>query len=227
LRDIHSDFTEPGLSPQTPDAHPQPKRTLRFPPMHLSFHRRRQNPGHIADSGYRWEFNFSEVVNRCKFSPDGNHLAIVSNKKIAVESTADIQHDPPGITREFQHEKSWGDFFLGSKYLCVAVDSDYFEVIKEPSKVPMQSYDKMQCSFFTFSTGTNPDISHIEKKPESPIRSVALSPNDELVAFLHEYDRQGRKTLRVTLYQTQDMIGKPTSWYESRTGPQKFQSDPR
>jgi hypothetical protein len=71
--------------------------------------------------------------------------------------------------------------------------------------------DKVQCFFFPLSAGNNSSMSHIEKKLELPIRSVALSPNDELVAFLHEYHREGRKSLRVALCHTQDIFGQPIS----------------
>lgn len=71
--------------------------------------------------------------------------------------------------------------------------------------------DKVQCFIFTFLDGNLLEISHTEKKSELPIRSVAMSPKDELIAFLHKHDRQGRKTLGVTLNHTQDIIDQSTS----------------
>ncbi len=148
LTDIHSAFAEKVRSPQTPDAHPQSKRRWRFPPMHSSSHR---DSSRIAESWERWEFKLSGVVNRCKFSPDGNHLAIVNNKTIAVKSRADIKNNRPGITHDAQPGKSWADFNFGSKYLCVAADSDHFEVTTKSSKVPMQIMLTRSSAHFSLS----------------------------------------------------------------------------
>jgi len=112
LREIQLRFADLALSLQIADAPPQPKRTRISPHPHLPFRHTKQDSKPTARSWHEWHFKLFEGVKRCKFSPDGNHLAIVSNKTIAVESTADIQHDRPGITREFQYEKLWADFIL-------------------------------------------------------------------------------------------------------------------
>ncbi len=127
LGEIQLRFADPVLSLQTADAPPEAKHTWRLPLPHLPFHHIMQNSKHTARSWDDWHFELSKVVKRCKFSPDGNHLAIVSNETIAVKSTADIRYDRQGITYKSQDENSWADFSLGSKYLCVALDSNYFK----------------------------------------------------------------------------------------------------
>lgn len=131
LVNIQSWFADPPLSLQTSDAPPQAKRTRKFPYPQLPFHHTKQESKPTARSWHECHFKLFEGVKRCKFSPNGNRLAIVSNATIAVKSTADIENNRPGITRESQHEKSWADFSLGSNRLCIAIDSDYFEVIIE------------------------------------------------------------------------------------------------
>ena len=43
-------------------------------------------------------------------------------------------------------------------------------------------------------------------KTESPVRRVVVSPNDEITAFLLEVFRDGKRSLRVALYHTQDIL---------------------
>lgn len=216
LRNIHSYFTDQSLQRQAADAPPQPKRTRRFPRPNLLSRLTKQDSKPTARAWHEWHFKLFEVAKRCKFSSNGNRLAIVSSATISVKSTTDIENDRPGITQKSPNGKACADFSLGSNRLCVAVNSDYFKVVIEHCAYAEYA-DRVKCSFFTFSTGPDSDkelfqnISHIEKKSESAIRSVALSPDDELAAFLHEYNRQGKENPRITLYRIQDMIDQSTS----------------
>ena len=135
LRDIQSCFTEEDSNLQEMDGPPQSTHKLGFPRLHLP----RSNQKHTAKPWYDWPFEIPKAAKRCEFSPDGAYVAIESDTMIAIKSTADIQSGRPSINQEPQNNGSCADFSLGSKYMCAALDSDYFEVLLEWPKMSMQS----------------------------------------------------------------------------------------
>ena len=50
-----------------------------------------------------------------------------------------------------------------------------------------------------------------DTKVKCRVQKVVISPSDEVTAFVLETSQQGRKTLRVALYHTHDLLGPPSS----------------
>ena len=70
-----------------------------------------------------------------------------------------------------------------------------------------------------FQSGSNQDVHHVETQLKSPIRRVALSPDDKLIAFVLEESLRARILLKLVLYRTHDIVGRSTSGFERDTVP--------
>lgn len=87
-----------------------------------------------------------------------------------------------------------GRFQYWSKYLCAALNSEYFEF-----------------SYLPLSIEEDIDRCDRDTNVNYRIRKVLVSPNDQITAFVLEGSQQGMKALRVALYLTHDLLGLPTS----------------
>lgn len=119
LEKIQSSFTE---LPESRSEHvtPKPVRHPRLP--RWPFHTKISNP-HVS-----WRFDIPDAYKRCRFSADGRYLCVASNHVMAVKPISGIQQGQTGTPFPSPKDKQWADFSIGSKYLCAALDSDYFEV---------------------------------------------------------------------------------------------------
>ena len=223
LMDIQSFFTELPVSLHQEPSQLQPTRATllqRMRQVHLPSLNESKGSHGTTNTRAPWSFDVprSPHTFRCKFNADGEYLCITSKDEIAIKSISGIQQQLPGTRFPSSKDKSWADFSIGSKYLCAAVDSEYFEVsiARDQSMLTYADFD--QCSYLPLSTGARDNLSRHDRNAsvKCRIRKVVISPNDEITAFVLEDSRQGKKTLRVALYHTQDLIGVPESRQDCR-----------
>lgn len=121
---IQSHFTESLANPPEPITSSRSDRLSKLLPWprHLEGNRKPTKPQKS------WRYDIPEAFKRCKFSADGKYLCTASNVVMAIESISDIQQQQRSTTLQSPKDKEWADFSLGSKYLCAAIDSEYFEV---------------------------------------------------------------------------------------------------
>ena len=77
----------------------------------------------------QWQFNIPHQGKSSRFSADGRYLCVASNEVMEIHSIANIQQGQVGTPLKSQEDRPWADFSIGSKYLCAALNSEYFEVI--------------------------------------------------------------------------------------------------
>lgn len=132
LKTIQSSFTETIGSPMRQSTTRQstpPKRVWQQKLPHLACSTKGSHKN--AGSQQSWSFDMPHASKRCKFSADGRHLCITSNSFISIKSVSGIQQRQAsqGDTSSTPpKDKRWAQFSIGSKYLCAALDSEYFEV---------------------------------------------------------------------------------------------------
>ena len=97
------------------------------PHLHLPHHY------HASQRQHDWHFGIPVEARECAFGNDGTYLAIITNENIVIRSITDVHNDRMGTGHVPPHGKQWAHFSLGSKYMCAALDSDYFQV---PLKFP-------------------------------------------------------------------------------------------
>ena len=73
-----------------------------------------------------WAFDIPLRSKRCKFSTHGKYICVASDLEMAIKPISQFR-DGQRSDRTFQLPQ-WEDFCVGSKYLCVAVLSEYFHV---------------------------------------------------------------------------------------------------
>ena len=134
LKNIQSCFTEPAVNLQKTNSPPELKRQLKIPHLPLRSRRTQQSSKHTK-SLEKWNFELPKAAKRCLFSPDGTYLIIVSSESVVIKSTADIQHERTKAITIPQNEKPWMNFSVGSKYLCITSEPDYFGVLQKSSKI--------------------------------------------------------------------------------------------
>ena len=102
-------------------------RRRKIPGIDSIFHRKGSPK---SASPYRsWQFNIPHLSKRSRFSADGRYLGVASNNVLEIQSIASIQGGQVGTSFTSQEDRPWADFSIGSKYLCAALNSEYFEVI--------------------------------------------------------------------------------------------------
>ena len=95
----------------------------------------------ITKSRNSWLFDIPHTSRRCKFSTDGRYLCIGSDEVMVVRPILGLQQEQAGTPVPSPGGKQWADFSLGSKYLCAALDSEYFEVYLLPRDHKTGSHD--------------------------------------------------------------------------------------
>ena len=134
LKTIQSCFTEPAVNLQKTNSPPELKPQRKIPHLPLRSRRAQQSSKHTK-SFEKWNFELPKAAKRCLFSPDGTYLIIVSSESIVIKSTADIQHERTKAITIPQNEKPWMSFSVGSEYLCITSEPDYFRVLQKSSKI--------------------------------------------------------------------------------------------
>ena len=137
LMEIRSLFTEPRQSPESLSREPsKPRETslLRRVTPRKHFPRFNESKGsHKTTNPWEaWSFDLPRALHtfvRCKFNADGEYLCISSNVEIEIKPIFAIQQKLAGTRFPSAKDKEWADFSVGSKYICAAVDSEYFEVL--------------------------------------------------------------------------------------------------
>ena len=70
----------------------------------------------------------------------------------------------------------------------------------------MKVYTKKNQCFFAPLSSTDPSLRHwIDTEVKSRIRKLAMSPNDNLTAFILEEHRRGGVIKKIGLYRREDM----------------------
>ena len=126
LRIIQSSFTEPPQSPSERIAPTTSGWHMKLPRLH--WHRHHKGSHETGNSQESWRFDIPHASKRCKFSADGRYLCIASDSVMAIKPISGLQQNQAGTPFPSPKEKQWADFSIGSKYLCAALDSEYFEV---------------------------------------------------------------------------------------------------
>ena len=124
LKKIQSSFKELPENPPKSTIHRKPGWHLKLP--HWSPHHKGNHK--VTNPQESWGFDIPEASRRCKFSADGRYLCIASNSVMAIKLVSDIQQGQTGRTFPSPKDKQWADFSIGSKFVCAAIDSEYFEV---------------------------------------------------------------------------------------------------
>lgn len=185
-----------------PKVIPPKHRQIKLPglPIHLPGIRKRPSP-----EG-QWQFRIPHQGKRSRFSADGRYLCVASNDIMEIHSVASIQRGQVGTPFKSQEDRQWADFSMGSRYLCAALNSEYFEVIFAPSHNMHAYADYYQFTFLSLSTEEQIDRFDRDTKVRCRIRRVVVSPDDQITAFVLEDSRHGNKNSRVAIYRTQDFL---------------------
>ena len=128
LRFIQSSFTELIKSPETPITPTKKVWPLGVPDwIHFP-----KGSHKLVKPQQSWPFDILHTRQKCNFSVDGEYLCIASNDFIAVKPVLGIKQrqvsQQTDTSLASPKGKKWADFSTGSKYLCAALDSDYFGV---------------------------------------------------------------------------------------------------
>ena len=128
LQRIQSAFTKPIESPTI-----QIESSKRMWPLKLPHWPRHSKASHKATSLQQpWSFKIPHTPKKCKFGADGRYLCVTSDDGIAIMPVSGIQQGQSSQTATpftSPKDKQWADFSVGSNYLCIALDSEYLEVL--------------------------------------------------------------------------------------------------
>jgi len=75
-----------------------------------------------------WRFQLAAGSTRCKLSSDGQYLAVESKGLMITTAISDIKKGVPGQVHGAPRNRQWAGSALGTRYLCTALGSRYFEV---------------------------------------------------------------------------------------------------
>lgn len=126
LRNIQSSFT---ALPESPSERIAPTRSgwpMKLP--HLHWHPHPRESHKIGNPQEPWRFDIPHGSKRCQFSADGRYLCIAGGSVMVIKPISGLQQRQAGTPFPSPKEKQWAVFSIGSKYLCAALDSEYFEV---------------------------------------------------------------------------------------------------
>lgn len=63
-----------------------------------------------------------------------------------------------------------------------------------------------QCYYVCISDTSSSNQGHVKTRIESPVRRVVVSPNDKITAFLLGGFRDGKRSWRLALHHTEDIL---------------------
>ena len=87
-----------------------------------------KGPAKIPSSHGPWQLNVPHRSKGSRFSADGRYLGVASNDVMKIQPVASIREGQVGRSFKSEEDRPWADFSIGSKFLCAALDSEYFEV---------------------------------------------------------------------------------------------------
>ncbi|KAL2037247.1 hypothetical protein N7G274_009936 [Stereocaulon virgatum] len=136
-----------------------------------------------------WSFENKTKSKRCKLSHSGRYLTIESGDIISTLLISDVRKEQSTKNHTTPKDAKWILSSLGSEYLCAVPESEYF-----------------QCYYAALSSTDISKGGFLRTQIKMSIRKVAMSPSDEITAFVLEETISGRRFLRLALFRTSGIL---------------------